>query len=71
MPSPSRLTEYSTRDAMSKHALTALGSDTMTTSRTSISPLAPKALRDRAAASGEPASADVGTAYTNAMLMRR
>ena len=71
-PSPSRETPNSTRDDMSKHALTALGSARMTTSRTTVSPRGPKiACATRAAASVDPAISLSGSTYRNATLMRR
>src|SRR5262245_14627335 len=71
-PSPSRLTEYNTRDASRGHGLRALGSDATTTRRTSSSlRLLNSALATVAAAGGEPARALVGSTTTNAMLMSR
>src|SRR6185437_534878 len=71
-PSPSRLIPYSVRDAINRQAITALGSETMTTSRTIISPHPPKiALATDAAASGALAIALVGSARRNAMLINR
>src|SRR5215471_12040815 len=71
-PSPSRLTEYITRDAISRHAFTALGSDAITTTRTSDSPTGPnRAFATVPAASGDPASARVGSAVMKAALISR
>ena len=68
---PGLIDPNSTRDAINKQAFTALGSDAITTRRTRISPFEPKSeLATVPAASCDPARDAIGTARTNATLIR-